>query len=480
MKAQRLTIALALIMLVSCQSKAPVPDVDDSVTAFDIESETQAEYNRLDELGEHDFEGRVFNILDANDHPEMHINLPGDELNGDILNDGLYERDLFIEESYNVDIQYTQITNAKNGTETLRSAVLAGDDTYTICISTLLGGTLGTLAVDGVLMNLRDVEELSLGESWWSRLMYDQLKYDGIMYYTTGDIAPSMYQMPACYYLNTNLVDQYGITTDFVGLVREGKWTLDEAINAAKDLSSDLNSDGVMHASDDQFGFVHSQTAGLAIAICAGVETSSIEDGEIKVDFTNDYTLTVIDKLRELMTPDIKHEDQNDVITKTFAEGRALSLYHHTESAAVFLRDMKDPYLILPMPKGDESQEDYHSFVNAWCNAFVALPKTCDPEFAGIITEALGYYSYTNIRPTAYEMTYKDKILREEESAEMLDIIFDTLYFDFNCVYDFGGSKAILEKAIVGDTELVSSIAAVEERIDADIAAFEEEWLSAN
>src|SRR5699024_5508140 len=102
---------------------------------------------------------------------------------------------------------------------------------------------------------------LSLGESWWSRLMYDQLKYDGIMYYTTGDIAPSMYQMPACYYLNTNLVDQYGITTDFVGLVREGKWTLDEAINAAKDLSSDLNNDGVMHASDDQFGFVHSQTA---------------------------------------------------------------------------------------------------------------------------------------------------------------------------------------------------------------------------
>ena len=77
-------------------------------------------------------------------------------------------------------------------------------------------------------------------------------------------------------------------------------------------------------------------------------------------------------------------------------------------------------------------------------------------------------------------MTYKDKILREEESAEMLDIIFDTMYFDFNCVYDFGGSKAILEKAIVGDTELVSSIAAVEERIDADIAAFEEEWLSAN
>ena len=41
------------------------------------------EFDRLDELGEKNFDGRVFTILDANDHPEMHVNLPGEELNGD-------------------------------------------------------------------------------------------------------------------------------------------------------------------------------------------------------------------------------------------------------------------------------------------------------------------------------------------------------------------------------------------------------------
>lgn len=85
-------------------------------------AETAAEPDRLDELGKKNFDGRVFTILDANDHPYMHINLPGESLNGDIVNDGLFNRDLAIEEKYNVDIQYIQITNAKAGTDSIKNA----------------------------------------------------------------------------------------------------------------------------------------------------------------------------------------------------------------------------------------------------------------------------------------------------------------------------------------------------------------------
>ena len=140
------------------------------------------EFDRLDELGEKNFDGRVFTILDANDHPEMHVNLPGEELNGDIINDSLYERDLAIEDRYNIDIEYVQIVNAAAGTTAMKSSVLAGDDAYTICISTILGGTLGTLAVEGILANLNDLEYLSLDQNWWSYLMYDSLRFDDKMY----------------------------------------------------------------------------------------------------------------------------------------------------------------------------------------------------------------------------------------------------------------------------------------------------------
>lgn len=46
------------------------------------------------------------------------------------------------------------------------------------------------------------------------------------------------------------------------------------------------------------------------------------------------------------------------------------------------------------MPKYDENQDSYHSFCNAWMDAFIVIPKTADPEFVGFITEAMDYYSY--------------------------------------------------------------------------------------
>lgn len=467
------------LLYISCGDKV---EVDGDTTSAPVEDSTDGEVatDRLDELGERNFEGRIFTILDANDHPEMHINLPGEELNGDIINDSLYERDLAIEERYNIDIEYVQIVNAAAGTTQMKSSVLAGDDAYTICISTILGGTLGTLAVEGILMNLNDLEYLSLDQNWWSYLMYDSLRFDDKMYYTTGDISPTMYQMPAVFYLNLDLAEEYGIDTDFCQLVRDGKWTLDVVINMTKDMNTDLNGDNIMHASDDFFGFIHQQLGGIVtngLMTTAGVELSTISaDGKnISVDIVNENTLQVIDKLKQLIV-DIQYVEQNDIITKTFVEDRALCMYHYAESASVFLRNMESDYLILPMPKADEKQDNYHSYVNAWADAFIGIPTTSDPEFAGFITEALDYYSYKYIRPLAYDLTYKEKASRDENSAEMLDIIFDTLYYDFNCIYNFGGTTDALTKVLKGTGELASEFAAIESKIDADVEKFVENW----
>lgn len=447
-------------------------------------AETAAEPDRLDELGKKNFDGRVFTILDANDHPYMHINLPGESLNGDIVNDGLFNRDLAIEEKYNVDIQYIQITNAKAGTDSMKNSVFADDGAYTFCISTLLGGTLGALAPEGILMNLCGLDYLSLNENWWSYLMYDSLRLDGKMYYTTGDISPTMYQMPACFFLNTSLAADYGIKTDFCQLVRDGKWTLDQAAEISKDLNQDLNGDGIMHASDDFFGYIHQKLGGNVtngLLTTAGVELSKISaDGKtLSVDLVNERTLGAIEKIKKMLV-DINFVEQNDVITKAFKEDRALTLYHYAESASVHLRDMKSDYLILPMPKYDEMQNDYHSYVNPWANAFVAIPSTSDPDFTGFITEALAYYSYKNIRPLAYDLTYKVKSSRDENSAEMLDIIFNTLYIDFNCIYNFGATNDALTNVLFGKQELASAMAAIQKKIDAEIDNFVKNWTAAN
>ena len=346
-----MSIILLVSLLASIASCGESGQTNETTSNENVDTTTAAaETDRLDELGAKNFGGKTFTILDANDHPDMHVNVPGDSMNGDIVNDALYERDAAIEDRYGVNIEYVQLTNAKNGTQTMKNSILAGDDEYTICISTLLGGTLGTIALDGVLANLSDNEYLSLDQNWWSSLMYEHLRLGDKMYYTTGDISPTMYQMVSCIFLNTDLAEDYGITTDFCQLVRDGKWTLDELIKTTKGLNEDLNDDGVMHTADDFFGFVHQAASGGLPAnyfmTTQGVELSTIKDDTITVELGTEHATEVVEKLQQIIIPGIKTDDQNDLINKAFKENRALTMIHYAEkricSSARYGRRLSD------------------------------------------------------------------------------------------------------------------------------------------
>lgn len=478
-------IALLLLasLLTSC-GQTGTPNETDEQTESDTTTAAK-EPDRLDELGNKNFGGRTFTILDANSNPDMHVNMPGDSMNGDIVNDALYERDAAISDRFNINIEYVSSSDAKTGTTALKNSVLAGDDEYTICISCLLGGALATTALEGVLANLCDNEYLSLSESWWSPLLYDQLRLGNIMYFTAGDISPAMYQMPNCLFMNTKLAENYGVNRDDIcQLVRDGKWTYDEVYNITKDRSKDVNDDGVMAAADDFFGLVHQKLGGFtttALLVGAGVELSAISpDGNsLSVDLVSERNIDAIEKVKRVLE-DVSYngwQEQNDVINKTFKGDNAILLLHVLESASVHLRDMQSDYLVLPMPKYNADQENYHSQISGWVSSYVAIPLTSDPEFAGMITEALDYYSYKYIRPKAYDLTYKQKTSRDENSAEMLDIIFSTLYLDFNCLYDFGGTASVLTNALNGTGSLASDFAAIQGKIDSGINSFTENWI---
>ena len=483
MKRQISALLILTALLTSCGSAGSAGDTTTDDASVTTPEETSAP-DRLDELGEHDFGGKKYTILDANDHPDWHVNIHGDTQTGDIVNDALFERDLAIEDRFKVEIGYIQMTNAKSGTDSLKKGVLAGDDEYTMCISTILGGTLGTIVSDGVLANLCDNDYLSLDSEWWSKLFYQNLRLGGKLYFTTGDISPTMYQMAQCLYFNTRLAKDYKIDADEIcDLVRGGEWTLDELISRTKGLNQDLNDDGIMDPADDFFGLAincNSSNNDLkSFAVDAGVSPSklSADGNSIKIDLLNERTLTVLEKVKNLAFENNKFDDQWVYINKAFKEGRAIFMYHMTESAQNFLRDMTDDYMVLPMPKGDVDQDDYHTYVNCWADAFVAIPTTADPEFAGVITEALAYYSWKHIRPKAYELTYKLKTSRDENSAEMLDIVFNTLCLDFNYIYNFGGTYSSLTKVASGTAQLASEMAANSEKADAEIEKFVESWL---
>ena len=91
-----------------------------------------------------------------------------------------------------------------------------------------------------------------------------------------------------------------------------------------------------------------------------------------------------------------------------------------------------------------------------------------DLEFVGIVTELMSAKSYEMVRPAVYDVALKTKIARDDESAEMLDIILDSMIFEFTNIYAcaFGSRKSpahsLRAKMYEPSTDIASFFAANE------------------
>lgn len=100
---------------------------------------------------------------------------------------------------------------------------------------------------------------------------------------------------------------------------------------------------------------------------------------------------------------------------------------------------MESDFGLLPYPKLTETQENYYSTVAPYNSQFICVPLIQnDVERTGIITEALAYYGKEIVTPAYYDVNLIGQTARDEESADMLDIIFDSLVFDIGYYYQIG------------------------------------------
>lgn len=80
---------------------------------------------------------------------------------------------------------------------------------------------------------------------------------------------------------------------------------------------------------------------------------------------------------------------------------------------------------ILPMPKWDAAQENYISFLDGWCQNVYGIPVTCQKaDTVSFLLEAMAQGSVDTLTPAFYDICLNGKYIRDEESSEMLDIIF--------------------------------------------------------
>ncbi len=180
-------------------------------------------------------------------------------------------------------------------------------------------------------------------------------------------------------------------------------------------------------------------------------------DGNPVITAGSDRFLSVYDKVVSLFSKNdltiIEYEGQ------AFMDGRAL-LCGQVMACVRLFRPMEDDFGIIPLPKYDEAQERYYSYVIPYDIFSASVPVTVkDTSVSGSVLQALAVLSAYYITPAYYEITITGKGLRDEESAEMLDIILASTVYDLARMYDWGAIASGLTGNIIGGREFASYFA---------------------
>ncbi len=475
MKKQRLISALLILAMLassaslfSCSESTENSDpvAEETAATPSAEEETVAETEapkdsleaRLDvsdELPDKQFDGRTFAIIAEDQYEEFYIS---EELIGEAINDAVYARNLAVTERF--DVKLDSVFHAEgNLAAQAKLAVNAGDDAYQLVTGHII--YLGQSVKDGYMYNLNKIPHLNFDQPWWSDSTVEDLTYNGKTYLGIGDMLVSAVASTCCMLFNKNLAEAYGIP-EMYDVVREGAWTIDKLYELSEGIYADTNGNGERDEEDTWAFATESKDAVNAYLWAFGKKIMTTgDDGKLTMDgFYDEKYVDIVEKLYDLFI------DSGLTYTNTtnWGIGRDTFLLGNTLFANVYvsqtlaLRDSEIEYGVIPYPKWDEAQTEYATNVVGGHEGLAVLTSIKDPEFVGIVTEALCAESWKQVIPAYYDTTIKYKGARDEESIAMLDLIMDSRIFDFGYVYGGWGCAFWLQYCMEQQTKDIASM----------------------
>ena len=444
-KFRLLSLITALLLLASCGEAAG--DSSETTGTNDANESTTSVAETVEsfDVPELDFEGREFVIL-ACDEDVRYTYIEDAEQTGDIMDDAIYDRNTKTEEQLNIDLVVENIDGIEMYTPVSKD-VMSGDARYDL-ISPHILKSISQLVVSEYLSDLSELEYVDFTKSWWNNSFTETLSIKDRLFYAAGDLIVPNARVIV---FNKQLMDEYGLP-DIYETVRSGEWTLDTLGSYTKDAVRDLDGNTVMDE-NDAYAFSDLSNTGLATSF---VHAS----GELFVTKGDDgFELTLgSEKLHNITTKlyDYIYRDGNTEITnENFGEGNVLFGTQVLLKLQI-LRDYPTDFGIIPFPKYDENQDGYYSSV--W-NGLVCVPISAkDKELCGAVMETMAYYSQSTLMPAYYDKLLDSKFVRDEQSSEMLDIIFDGLVYDIGLCFDnfIGNYSSVGTLLNKGSTDLVS------------------------
>lgn len=355
----------------------------------------------------------------------------------------VYERNVMVEEQLKVTLNMIP-----NDTDTVANDLKLDYQSGTTEYDLVADGTYKAITpvIEGCYKDLNQTEYVDISKHYWTQGYNDMVTFttDNKQYLVTGSAAISLFRYMYLTIYNKEMFNEYGLP-DLYETVSNGGWTLDYQFQIIQDLYMD-NGDGKNDAADFH-AFVTGDTISVDPYLVASDIHMIVKDPETRDLMFNTEAIVPLtelsDKIQSIYnsTNTYVYSSQlmDDVglnyIIRKFTDELAMMATIQFYSMETNYNEVGAlSYGIAPMPKFSENQQNYYSYVQDQVTGFGISAGVKDNREAMVsaVLEAIGYHSHQLVRPAYYETTLSERYMQDPQSQEILETIFDTLYFDFS------------------------------------------------
>ena len=387
------------------------------------------------DLPDEKYGGYKFRIINSpSDEMRANTTIFTEEETGEGVNDAVYKRNRLVEERF--DIEVTEIKAGRwDITAQATKSIRAELDEYDLIMYSLDEGP--GIAQNKMAVAYNDIPYVDLTQSWWDRDMVRDLSIGGKNYFVTGAFSLIHNDKTQGMFFNKKLHQELELESLYL-LVESGKWTFDKFNEMVKDITKDLDGDGLF-TEKDRYGLITwPWVYGNAFMASAGQQMVGKDADDMHLfNADNEKFINVFQKLMGIMHEgNMLFNEQGNYTAdylQMFINDQTL-FYCTNLYMAVGMRGMETDFGIIPIPKYDENQGRYYSYV--YPPPVMIVPVTTqDLNRTGMVLEALCYESTDTVVKAYYDDLLKTKITRDDESEGMLDVIFGNRIYSVTDIY---------------------------------------------
>ncbi|MBQ3708804.1 MAG: hypothetical protein II889_13005 [Clostridia bacterium] len=466
-------LALALLLpLVACGEKPADPETpasDPSVTAGADENPTleteapETEAKLLPDIPDTTYGGQDLRFLSREITDAVvryYSEVASDEMNGEIMNDTVFERTGRIEAMY--DIKIVNDTSP-DVTGEYQKTYLAAQQEWDV----LVAGFSAVLAQtnNGYTLDLSTVPYIDFEKPWWDSNVAKSMKIGKSVFSAIGAMNTWTDSHTYAVVFNKELAKAFDI--DAYELVRGNKWNLDTFSAILEQVTNDEDGNGEMDHNDRYGAVGEFFNFGLHV-LASDVFVVGHDDEGLPVLDLSERLFNVAERVCSMMCSGnylLAEKLQGKVddvwgngLRFNFRSGNSLFYVGGIEQLLIF-RDLETDIGLLPFPKYDEEQTEYrHTFSTYW-SSIMFLPRNSETaEFTGAMLEAINADSYYSTSIAYYDVVLKGKAMRDPESCEMLEIIRQSRTIDPEAAYSFLNASSAYTAALQsGSTDKLAS-----------------------